>query len=67
MSKMTSTAALDSFCRMFLRHLRRLPRHPAGATNGSGPPKVRDIRKALPVILRVTLSLVLWTLAGKIV
>jgi hypothetical protein len=93
MSKKTSTAALDSFCKRQLTTRRRAPRHPAGARLSNEAKKQRSDERArefgqaqivfqgedamngkavsraagksrviLPVILRITFSLVLWTL-----
>lgn len=94
MSKKTSTAALESFCKRRLTNRRRAPRHPAGGRRGSkevkkqrSNEKTREFGQAqivvrqgggmaerrangleqrtlviLPVILRITFSLVLWTL-----
>ncbi|HEV8076401.1 MAG TPA: hypothetical protein VGP66_11155 [Candidatus Acidoferrum sp.] len=93
MSKKTSTAALDSFCKRKLTIRRRAPRHPAGerrsrelkkqrsnertgefgqasiAVRGEGVVNgnavrggTEKLRAILPVILRITFSLVLWTL-----
>jgi hypothetical protein len=93
MSKKTSTAALESFCKRKLTTRRRAPRHPAGArtSNEVKKQRVKDgarefgqaqivvrqegavngnaLRRAeeksrviLPVILRITFSLVVWTL-----
>jgi len=96
MSTKTGTAALDSVCRKPLPSLRRVPRHPAGASAAAIPrsnsrdatrpqpfqqariairqeevmnstikhPASRDIRTVLPVILRITLSLILWTVGA---
>lgn len=95
MSKKTSTAALESFCKRKLTNRRRAPRHPAGARRSNEPEKQRtkqgvgefgqaqiavrledgmskgdvsaaagNFRVILPVILRLTFCLVMWTLGA---
>lgn len=95
MSKKTSTAALESFCKRRLTNRRRAPRHPAGrrrkrnneaktqrsneragefgqaqivvrqegAVNGNKVSGAAGrLKVILPVILRITFCLVMWTL-----
>jgi hypothetical protein len=93
MSKKTSTAALDSFCKRRLTTRRRAPRHPAGEERNNEVRKQRNnervgafgqaqivvrredvmnrnsvsgtagkVRVILPVILRITFYLAMWTL-----
>jgi hypothetical protein len=97
MSKKTSTAALESFCKRRLTNRRRAPRHPAGEgrkrnneakTQGSneragefGQAQIvvrkegamngnkvsgaaGKLKVILPVILRITFCLVMWTLGA---
>jgi hypothetical protein len=93
MSKKTSTAALESFCKRRLTNRRRVPRHPAGEERSEEVRKQRSnerarefgqaqivvrredimnrnsvsgtagkVRVILPVILRITFCLAMWTL-----
>lgn len=95
MSKKTSTAALESFCKGQLTTRRRAPRHPAGggrskevkkqkgkdgarefgqaqivvgredALNGNAVSgAAQKFRVILPVILRITFCLAMWTLGA---
>jgi hypothetical protein len=95
MSKKTSTAALESFCKRQLTNRRRAPRHPAGEERSNEAKKQRSedrarefgqaliavggenamnrnivskatgkIRVILPVILRITFCLAMWTLGA---
>jgi len=95
MSKKTSTAALDSFCKRKLTIRRRAPRHPAGEEGSNEVRKQRSneragefgqaqlvvrredvmngngvlaaagkLRVILPVILRITCCLAMWTLGA---
>ena len=95
MSKKTSTAALDSFCKRQLTTRRRAPRHPAGGRRKNEVKKQRGNERAsefgqalivvqredgmdrnvvrgaaakfrviLPVILRITFCLAMWTLGA---
>jgi hypothetical protein len=95
MSKKTSAAALDSFCKRKLIIRRRAPRHPAGErrrnevrkqgsderTREFGQAQIvarredamdrnaisgatRNVRVILPVILRITFCLAMWTLGA---
>jgi hypothetical protein len=94
MSKKTSTAALESFCKRQLPTRRRVPRHPAGEQRSREAKKQRSGEKArefvqaqivvrrdvmngndvsgaagklrliLPVILRITFCLAMWTLGA---
>jgi hypothetical protein len=95
MSKKTSTAALDSFCKRKLTIRRRAPRHPAGEKRSNDVRKQRSdertsefgqaqivvrredvmnksgvsgvagkFRVILPVILRITFCLAMWTLGA---
>jgi len=73
MGRKTSTAALDTSSQRPLQTSRRVPRRPAGeiaisqedrmnGTNQKREP--RNFRTILPVILRITCSLILWTLGA---
>ena len=93
MSKKTSTAALDSFCKRKLTIRRRAPRHPVGDEGSNEVRKQRSnegarefgqahlvvrredvmdrnavsgaagkLRVILPVVLRITFCLAMWTL-----
>jgi hypothetical protein len=95
MSKKTSTAALESFCKRRLSTRRRAPRHPAGGRGKNEARKQRSnepvgefgqaliavrredvmdrnvvrgaaakFRVILPVILRITFCLAMWTLGA---
>ena len=95
MSKKTSTAALESFCKRQLPTRRRAPRHPAGEQRSREVNKQRSgerarefvqaqivvrredvmngndvsgavgkLRLILPVILRITFCLAMWTLGA---
>jgi hypothetical protein len=64
MSRKTSTAALDTFRHAPLPTPCRLPRHPAGAATRLDGNRIRRIRTMLPVILRITFSLLLWSLGA---
>jgi hypothetical protein len=95
MSKKTSTAALDSFCKRRLTTRRRAPRHPAGEERSNEVRKQRSNERArefgqaqivvrrddvmnksgasgvagkfrviLPVVLRITFCLAMWTLGA---
>ena len=95
MSKKTSTAALESFCKRRLSTRRRAPRHPTGgrrrkeAKKQRGNERAREFGQAsiavrredvmdrntvreaagkfrviLPVILRITFCLAMWTLGA---
>jgi hypothetical protein len=98
MSKKTSTAALESFCKWRLTTRRRAPRHPAGEERSNEERKQRShervgefgqaqivgrrendmnrnaisgvaekFRAILPVILRITFCLTMWTLGAMTV
>jgi hypothetical protein len=97
MSKKTSTAALESFCKRQLTNRRRAPRHPDGGRAGRSNEAKRQgsneragefgqaqivvrqegavngnrvsgaagkLKVILPVILRITFCLVMWTLGA---